>query len=63
MSPKQIRQIRDALELTQQQLADFIGAGQVAVARWETGIHKPRGANLKALTELAKKAAAKKKVR
>jgi DNA-binding transcriptional regulator YiaG len=31
----------------------------VAVARWETGIHKPRGANLKALKELARKAAKK----
>jgi DNA-binding transcriptional regulator YiaG len=60
MSPKQIRKIREALKLTQQQLADSIGASQVAVARWETGVHKPRGANLKALRELALKAAAKK---
>jgi len=59
MSPKQIRQIREVLGLTQQQLADFIGASQVAVARWETGVHKPRGANLKALKELAQKATKK----
>jgi DNA-binding transcriptional regulator YiaG len=59
MSPKQVRKIREVLELTQQQLADFIGASQVAVARWETGVHKPRGANLKALKELAQKAAKK----
>ena len=59
MSPKQIRKIREVLGLTQQQLADFIGASQVAVARWETGVHKPRGANLKALKELAQKAAKK----
>jgi DNA-binding transcriptional regulator YiaG len=59
MSPKQVRKIREVLGLTQQQLADFIGASQVAVARWETGVHKPRGANLKALKELAQKAAKK----
>ncbi len=59
MSPAQVRKVREALGFTQQQLADFIGASQVAVARWETGIHKPRGANLKALNELARKAAKK----
>jgi len=59
MSPAQVRKVREALGFTQQQLADFIGASQVAVARWETGIHKPRGANLKALKELAREAAKK----
>ncbi len=59
MSPKQVKDIRAKLEMTQQQLADSIGASQVAVARWETGVHKPRGANLKALTKLAARAAAK----
>jgi len=63
MSPNQIRKIREALGLTQQQMADFIGATQVAVARWETGLHKPRGANLKLLKELAQKAAKKRKER
>jgi DNA-binding transcriptional regulator YiaG len=61
MSPTQVRKIREALGLTQQQMADFIGATQVAVARWETGIHKPRGANLKLLKQLAQKAAVKKR--
>jgi DNA-binding transcriptional regulator YiaG len=61
MSPKQVKRIRVTLGLTQQQLADFIGATQVAVARWETGLHKPRGANLKLLKELAEKARAKKR--
>lgn len=55
MSPKQIRNIRTALGLTQQQLADFIGAQRPTVARWETGINQPQGANLKALKELAGK--------
>jgi DNA-binding transcriptional regulator YiaG len=63
MSPRRIRKIRETLGLTQQQMADFIGATQVAVARWETGLHKPRGANLKLLNELAQKAAKKRQER
>jgi DNA-binding transcriptional regulator YiaG len=59
VSPKRIRTLRGILGLTQQQLADFIGASQVAVARWETGVHKPTGANLKLLKKLADKAAKK----
>ena len=55
MSPQQIKRIREVLGLTQQALADFIGASQVSVARWETGIHEPQGANLKALRGLEQK--------
>ncbi len=60
MSPRQIQRLRDALGLTQQALADIIGATQVSVARWETGLHEPQGANLKALRELEQKAMGKK---
>jgi len=56
MSPQQIKRIRGVLGLTQQALANFIGASQVSVARWETGVHEPQGANLKALRELEQKA-------
>jgi DNA-binding transcriptional regulator YiaG len=56
MTPKRIVKLRQALGLTQQQLADRIGAMQPTVARWETGKNQPRGANLKALLELEKKA-------
>ena len=59
MSPQQIRRLRKALNLTQQQLADMIGARQHTVARWETGRNEPRGANLKALRELIAKAKTK----
>lgn len=61
MSPKGIKDIRKALSLTQQRLADMIGARQHTVARWETGLHKPTGAYLKALMELDKKAKRKRK--
>lgn len=56
MSPNEIIKIRKALNLTQQKLADLIGARQHTVARWETGLHKPTGAYLKALMGLSKKA-------
>jgi DNA-binding transcriptional regulator YiaG len=55
MSPRQVKAIRKALGLTQQQLANIIGARQHTVARWETGANEPKGANLKALKELAEK--------
>lgn len=56
MSPNEIKKIREALDLTQQKMGDLIGARQHTIARWETGVHKPTGAYLKALMELSKKA-------
>jgi DNA-binding transcriptional regulator YiaG len=56
MTPKRIITLRKRLGLTQQALADRIGAQQHTVARWETAQHEPRGANLKALRELEKEA-------
>jgi DNA-binding transcriptional regulator YiaG len=55
MTPKQIVRIRKAFGWTQQQLADRLGAQQSTIARWEIGQNEPRGANLKALKELAEK--------
>ena len=61
MSPDEIKRIRKILNLTQQKLADLIGAGQHTVARWETGLHNPTGAYLMALRGLAEKAKRKRK--
>jgi len=61
MSPDEIKRIRKELKLTQQKLADLIGARQHTVARWETGLHHPTGAYLKALKGLAEKAKRKRK--
>jgi len=61
MSPNDIKGIRRGLSLTQQKLADLIGARQHTVARWETGLHKPKGAYLKALMGLHEKANRKRK--
>src|SRR5882724_394322 len=55
MTPKQIVKLRKDLDVTQEQLAEIIGAFRETVARWETGQNKPRGANLKALKELEAK--------
>jgi DNA-binding transcriptional regulator YiaG len=60
MSPKQILAIRKSLKLTQQQVADRIGAQRHTVARWETGVNEPKGAYLKALNELATRSTRKK---
>jgi DNA-binding transcriptional regulator YiaG len=56
MTPKRILKLRKALDLTQEQFAKEIGAFRETVARWESGKNQPRGANLKALMELEKKA-------
>jgi DNA-binding transcriptional regulator YiaG len=56
MTPRQITQLRRALRLTQQQLADQLAANRPTVARWEAGKHQPRGGYLRALRELQKKA-------
>ena len=64
MSPQEIRKLRQALQLTQQQLADKIGARQHTVARWETGVNEPKGAYamlLRQLSEIAKKAKKKRR--
>jgi DNA-binding transcriptional regulator YiaG len=55
VTPRQIIQLRKALGLTQQQLADLIAANRPTVARWEAGKHQPRGGYLKALKELQEK--------
>jgi DNA-binding transcriptional regulator YiaG len=63
MSPEQIRTLRKQLKLTQQQLADLVGAQRVSIARWETNTSHPTGAYLKLLTEVKNKAESKEKRR
>jgi DNA-binding transcriptional regulator YiaG len=52
MKPEDIVKLRKRLKLTQENLANLIGAQRSTVARWELGENEPRGANLKALKEL-----------
>ena len=44
MKPDQIRQIRKALSLTQQQFAELLGVSFVTLNRWENGHSSPTGA-------------------
>ena len=60
MTPKQIKAIRRALGVTQQEIAQMIGATQVTIARYETGVSQPTGAYRLALEELAAKVKGKK---
>lgn len=40
MDPDEFKRLREALGLTQDQLAAELGVHRVTVARWETGEHK-----------------------
>jgi putative transcriptional regulator len=61
MTPKQIKQLRQRLELTQEQFAERLYVKRLTVIRWESGTNKPRGIFLKLLGELAAKAKKKRK--
>jgi len=57
MTPDEIRQIRQNLELSQQRFADKLGVALSTVFRWEKGDSEPKGMSLRALERLAKRAA------
>lgn len=44
------------MDVTQQQLADEIGARQQTVSEWETGQYQPRGASERMLDIIAERA-------
>ena len=56
MTPKQIKQLRQRLELTQKDFAEKLYTKRLTIIRWEGGVHKPRGVFLKMLREMAAKA-------
>lgn len=39
--PSRLREVREAADLTQQELAARLGVKQPQIARWETGVRKP----------------------
>lgn len=41
--PDERRRLREAAGLSQQDIADAIGATRAAVGHWETGLRSPRG--------------------
>jgi DNA-binding transcriptional regulator YiaG len=59
MTPEEVKSIRAALGWSQRKVADDIGVDVMSVSRWERGVNEPKGASLKALQRLAKRAAKK----
>jgi DNA-binding transcriptional regulator YiaG len=50
-----IRQLRNTLRLTQQELADKLGTRQQTISEWETGMYQPRGTSAKLLSIIAER--------
>jgi len=42
ISPKEVRQIRDSLNMTQRQFAKVMKVDQNCISRWERGARTPR---------------------
>ena len=54
---KTVRALRRYLEMTQQQLAEEMGARQQTISEWETGLYQPRGTARKLLAIIAERSA------
>jgi DNA-binding transcriptional regulator YiaG len=52
----QVQALRRHLGLTQQQLAEELGARQQTISEWETGQYRPRGTSARLLTVVAERA-------
>ena len=55
-SAASVRALRSHLGMTQQQLADELGARQQTVSEWETGQYAPRGSSARLLSLIAERA-------
>ena len=55
---ERVRELRESLGLTQQQLAGELGVRQQTVSEWETGLYRPRGASARMLNHVAERRAA-----
>jgi len=51
-APPVARAIREAVFVTQQDIADELGVHRITVARWESGARRPRGAAREAYANL-----------
>lgn len=52
MTAQEIKELRQRLKLTQQELADELGVARLTVIRWETGQKRPSSLALRQLTRL-----------
>jgi DNA-binding transcriptional regulator YiaG len=53
---RSVRELRSRLGLTQQALADELGARQATVSDWERGVYTPRGPSASMLAVIAERA-------
>jgi DNA-binding transcriptional regulator YiaG len=51
-----VRELREHLGLTQQELADELGSRQQTISEWETGMYRPRGLSERLLNLIADRA-------
>ena len=51
-----VRRLRQALRLTQQEMAQQLGVRQQTVSEWETGAYQPRGTSARLLDIVAERA-------
>jgi DNA-binding transcriptional regulator YiaG len=54
-SKKEIKALRQYLNLTQVQLAEELGTRQQTISEWETGMYRPRGASATLLSIVAER--------
>ena len=54
MSAIEVRKLREALGMTQGELAAEVGTTRVSVSQWENGVHPPSGLATKQLRRLAR---------
>lgn len=55
MNSTEIKELRNKLKMTQQELADAIGIDRVAIVRWETNQKRPGRLAEKQLARLSKR--------
>jgi len=51
-----VKELRQHLGMTQQQLADEMGTRQQTISEWETGMYRPRGLSERMLSMVAERA-------
>lgn len=51
-----VKRLRRHLKMTQQELAQELGARQQTVSEWELGVYAPRGTSAKLLSIIAERA-------
>ena len=60
---RRVRALRKHLGMTQQELADELGARQQTISEWETGVYSPRGTSNTLLNIVAERSGFKYRVR